>query len=113
MGAASHSSGPAIAQLYDRVAKMEQAFNHNTQLFISTMQMLEVQGQAFRQVLDDVHVGVVSGAVRKKEDGTIDWQYYLQVYLEKLRAAQKPAAPPPPVIVSPKDEEPLIFGGTG
>jgi hypothetical protein len=91
---------------------MEQAFNHNTQLFISTMQMLEVQGQAFRQVLDDFHVGVVSAAVHKKEDGTIDWQHYLQMYLEKLKAAQKPAAPsPPPMIVSPKDEEPLIFGG--
>jgi hypothetical protein len=96
------------------MAKMEQAFNHNTQLFISTMQMLEVQGQAFRQVLDDFHQGVVSDAVHKKEDGAIDWQHYLQVYLEKLKAAQKPADPAPsPVIASPSDEEPIIFGGTG
>ena len=100
-------------------------FNHNTQLFINSIQMLEIQGQAFRQFMDHLYAEVRPLVValdkpdemhvQVKEDGTIDWQRYMTTFLEKLRAqtaqgAQPP--PPPPVVVASSMEEPLIFGGT-
>ena len=90
---------------------MEKAFNHNTQLFISTMQMLETQNHAMRQVFDDMFTGVKSGAVKVQPDGTIDWRHYLEIFLAKLREHQAKPPEPPPVLHSPQDEAPFVFGG--
>jgi hypothetical protein len=103
--------------------KMEQAFNHNTKMFISTMQMLEVQNQAQRQVISDLcsdldrfNVETRDASTLRSKDGKIDWQYYLETFLRKMHEqaeAQKAPAPPPPapVLASPGDGQPLVFGG--
>lgn len=126
-GASSHApnagAAAVIAQLTNRMEKMEQAFNHNTKMFISTMQMLEVQNQAQRQVISDLcadldrfNVETVEGATLRSKDGKIDWQYYLETFLRKMheqaKAAEAPApSSPAPVLASPGDGKPLVFGG--
>ena len=102
---------------------MEQAFNHNTKMFISTMQMLEVQNQAQRQVISDLcldldrfNTETLGGSTLRTKNAGIDWQYYLETFLKKMHeqaAAQGAPAPPPPapVLASPGDGQPLVFGG--
>ena len=123
----SHGGGPAIAvaQLAERMAGMEKAFNHNTQLVINSIQMLEIQGQTFRRVIDDLYAEMrplVKGLdkpddlrVKVKDNETIDWQSYLSIFVDQLREARAgqaaPPSPPPPVVASASAEEPLIFGG--
>ena len=126
--APSHGGGPAIAiaQLAERMAGMEKAFNHNTQLVINSIQMLEIQGQTFRRVIDDLYAELrplVKGLdkpddmrVKVKDNETIDWQTYLNIFVDQLREAQAkhaaaPPSPPPPVVASASAEEPLVFGG--
>lgn len=105
---------------------MEKAFNHNTQLVINSIQMLEIQGQTFRRVIDDLYAELrplVKGLdkpddmrVKVKDNETIDWQTYLNIFVDQLREAQAkhaaaPPSPPPPVVASASAEEPLVFGG--
>lgn len=112
------------AALMKRITDIERITNHNTQLFINSISMLEIQGQAFRQFMDDLYAEarpLVVGLdkpddmhVKVKEDGTIDWQTYMQTFLQKVRDSQnKPAEPPPPppVVASLSEEDPVIFGG--
>ena len=99
---------------------MEEAFNTNTQVFHDGIQMMEAQQEVFRRVIQ----GIYNGQIRTLQhhgipngDGhtvraRIDWNSYLQEYIQELVAAeQKTEEAPPPALAAPDEDAPIIFGG--
>lgn len=101
-----------VDSLARRLLKLERAHDINTGVFSDTMKMLETRMNVVQDVLSMLH-DEGSGLVTA-EDGRIDFNYYTQKYLERLvRLEEKPAPTPDlPAIVTPDDEDPIIFGGT-
>lgn len=94
---------------------MEHAFNVNTKVFSDGMQMLEAQNAVLRRVIQDLAGGVLLTTEESApEVPIIDFNKYLQEYIEQLMAAEEAAAktPEPEVKLStPDDDSPIIFGG--
>lgn len=104
----------ALEALSKRVNKLESAFDQNTSIFSDAMKVLEIKQNVLEEVLSMLHEeghGLV-----EKEDGGVDFGYYLKRYLERLGAKEEQAeapAPAPTIIASPEDDAPVIFGGDG
>lgn len=101
----------AIEALSRRVNKLETANDQNTAIFVDSFKMLEIQMSVVHEVISMVHEeghGLVVDAV-----GKVDFNYYMNRYLERLVQAE--AAPikvkEAPVLTTPDDESPIIFGG--
>jgi len=111
---------PVLAALELRVAALEQAFNTNTQVFSESIQMLELQNEALRRVVQDLLDDVFTGTDTQPErvhcaaDGRIAFGTYLQEYVRELMAQERQDQEVAESARRPgsNDEDLIVFGGT-
>jgi hypothetical protein len=92
-------------------------------VFSDGMQMLEAQDAVARQILQDMLSGTVRIIVDPATDATgsvrgrIDFNGYLKSYIEELvrleETKDEEAQEVQRLLVTPDEDAPIIFGGTG
>jgi uncharacterized protein (UPF0261 family) len=111
----SPSNQAVLARLLEGHNALVQIVNGNNQSFSRMVQHLELRLNACATVLEELNSG---SGVKGLDSSGIDWKYYLEDALVKMKAeiaAMKEAAKlsGPPAEEAPLDEdEPIEFGGT-